>query len=120
MYVKMQLIPVIRNRSGDLPYLFDEYGDNEKGKAVINNAKTRRVSVCNALDCLVIHESRLDDLGYIVELCRDSDVIIYADETFNALKENIRKSFLKRQRQNHSEREYLSYKMAGKNCFFVQ
>ena len=54
---------------------------------IINNAKTRRVSVCNALDCLIVHEKRLHDLDYLVGLCADSNVIIYADEkAYQALK----------------------------------
>ena len=50
------------------------------GKAIINNAKTRRVSVCNALDCLLIHESRLADLPALCEKMAEKQVIIYADE----------------------------------------
>ena len=73
-------IPVIETGAGICHTYFDEYGDIEKGRAIINNAKTRRVSVCNALDCLVVHESRLKDLQYLVGLCRDSDVTIYADD----------------------------------------
>ena len=108
-------IPVIETGAGICHTYFDEYGDNEKGKAVINNAKTRRVSVCNALDCLVIHESRLDDLGYIVELCRDSDVIIYADEkAFNALKGKYPEKLLEKATPKSFGTEFLSYKMAVK------
>ncbi len=58
-------VPVIETGAGICHTYFDEYGDRDKGRLVINNAKTRRVSVCNALDCLIIHESRLDDLGYL-------------------------------------------------------
>jgi glutamate-5-semialdehyde dehydrogenase len=80
-------IPIIETGAGICHTYFDEYGDREKGRIIINNAKTRRVSVCNALDCLIIHGSRLDDLDYLVGLCRESDVIIYADEkAFGALK----------------------------------
>ena len=73
-------IPVIETGAGICHTYFDESGDKEKGREIINNAKTRRVSVCNALDCLIIHEKRLDDLDYLVGLCSDSNVIIYADE----------------------------------------
>ena len=50
------------------------------GKAIIFNAKTRRVSVCNALDCLLIHSSRLSDLPALCEKMAEKNVIIYADE----------------------------------------
>lgn len=59
-------VPVIETGAGVVHTYFDKDGDIEKGKAIINNAKTRRVSVCNALDCLIIHSSRLDDLEELV------------------------------------------------------
>lgn len=59
-------VPVIETGAGVVHTYFDKDGDLEKGKAIINNAKTRRVSVCNALDCLIVHSSRLDDLKELV------------------------------------------------------
>lgn len=59
-------VPVIETGAGVVHTYFDKDGDLEKGKAIINNAKTRRVSVCNALDCLIIHSSRIDDLKELV------------------------------------------------------
>ena len=47
-------IPVIETGAGVVNTYFDKDGDLEMGKAIINNAKTRRVSVCNALDCLLV------------------------------------------------------------------
>ena len=82
---------------------------------IINNAKIRRVSVCNALDCLIIHENRLDDLDYLVGLCSDSDVIIYADEkAFEALKGKYPSDLLKKATAESFGTEFLSYKMAVK------
>ena len=59
-------VPVIETGAGICHTYFESSGDVKKGAAIINNAKTRRVSVCNALDCLVIDSSRLADLP---ELC---------------------------------------------------
>ena len=73
-------IPVIETGAGVVNTYFDKDGDLEMGKAIINNAKTRRVSVCNALDCLLIHESRLADLPALCEKMAEKQVIIYADE----------------------------------------
>ena len=72
-------IPVIETGAGVVPAYFDKYGDLEMGKAIVNNAKTRRVSVCNALDCLLIHKDRLPDLK---ALCQPmaGRVTIYADK----------------------------------------
>jgi len=108
-------IPVIETGAGICHTYFDEYGDLEKGRIVVNNAKTRRVSVCNALDCLVVHENRLDDLSYLVGLCKDSDVLIYADEkAFNALKGKYPEKLLEKANEKSFGTEFLSYKMAVK------
>jgi glutamate-5-semialdehyde dehydrogenase len=56
-------VPVIETGAGIVHTYFDESGDLEKGAQIIANAKTRRVSVCNALDCLIIHASRIQDLA---------------------------------------------------------
>lgn len=60
-------IPVIETGAGICHTYFDEFGDTNKGADIIHNAKTRRVSVCNALDCTIIHEKRLADLPLICE-----------------------------------------------------
>ena len=60
-------IPVIETGAGVVNTYFDKDADLEMGKAIICNAKTRRVSVCNALDCLLIHEERLGDLVELVK-----------------------------------------------------
>ena len=73
-------IPVIETGAGVVNTYFDKDGDLEMGKKIIYNAKTRRVSVCNALDCLLIHIDRLDSLSNLVEPLAEKNVIIYADE----------------------------------------
>ncbi len=73
-------IPVIETGAGIVHTYFDESGDLAYGKAIILNAKTRRVSVCNALDCLVIHQNRLTDLAALVLPMADKEVEILADE----------------------------------------
>ena len=72
-------IPVIETGAGVVNTYFDKDGDVEMGKAIINNAKTRRVSVCNALDCLLVHESRLGDLAALVKPLLDHKVTLYVD-----------------------------------------
>lgn len=71
-------IPVIETGAGVVHAYLDKDANLEKAKAIINNAKTRRVSVCNALDCLLVHSSRLKDLD---EICGafTSKVTIYTD-----------------------------------------
>ena len=108
-------IPVIETGAGICHTYFDEYGDKEKGRLIINNAKTRRVSVCNALDCLIIHEKRLSDIDYVVGLCSESSVIIYADpKAYKALSGKYPSDLLKKATSDSFGTEFLSYKMAIK------
>ena len=64
-------VPVIETGAGVVHAYFDKDGDLEKGRAIINNAKTRRVSVCNALDCLLIHRDRVGDLPALLAPMQD-------------------------------------------------
>lgn len=73
-------IPIVETGAGVVNTYFDKYGDLDIGRAIVNNAKTRRVSVCNALDCLIVHADRLVDLPGLVELMKDKNVELYADE----------------------------------------
>lgn len=106
-------IPVIETGAGICHAYFDEYGDLTKGKSIVFNAKTRRVSVCNALDCLVIHESRLSDLPELCAKLAEKEVIIYADEkSFSILKEKY--PLLKEADNESFGTEFLDYKMSVK------
>jgi glutamate-5-semialdehyde dehydrogenase len=114
-------IPVIETGAGICHTYFDEYGDKEKGREIIHNAKTRRVSVCNALDCLIIHEKRLLDLDYLLGLCSQSDVVVYADEkSFAALSGKYPARLLQRANEESFGTEFLSYKMAIKTVNSVE
>ena len=106
-------IPVIETGAGVVNTYFDAEGDIEMGKAIINNAKTRRVSVCNALDCLLIHESRLADLPALCEKMAEKQVIIYADEqAYAAL--NSKYPLLEHATDNSFGTEFMDYKLAIK------
>ena len=106
-------IPVIETGAGVVNTYFDKEGDQEMGKAIINNAKTRRVSVCNALDCLLIHESRLADLPALCEKMAEKQVIIYADEqAFKNL--DGRYPLLEHATDESFGTEFMDYKLAIK------
>ena len=105
-------IPVIETGAGICHTYFDEFGDTNKGADIIHNAKTRRVSVCNALDCTIIHEKRLADLPLICEKLKDSHVIIYADP--QALEGRYPAELLEHAKAESFGTEFLDYKMAVK------
>ncbi|QGY45359.1 glutamate-5-semialdehyde dehydrogenase [Maribellus comscasis] len=108
-------IPVIETGAGICHTYFDEFGDAEKGTEIIFNAKTRRPSVCNALDCLVIHESRLADLPDFGKKLSESSVVIYADEkSYEVLKDTYPRELLFPATEESFGTEFLSLKMSVK------
>ena len=108
-------IPVIETGAGICHTYFDLDGDKEVGRIVIHNAKTRRVSVCNSLDCLIIHKDRLKDLPFLVELMEQNQVEIFADpHAFEALSGNYPVTLLHPALPDSFGTEFLSYKMAIK------
>lgn len=108
-------IPVIETGAGIVHTYFDESGDLEKGKAIIFNAKTRRVSVCNALDCVLIHQSRLHDLTALLMPLAEKQVELFADEiSYEMLKSSYPSNLLNRATEDHFGTEFLSLKMAVK------
>lgn len=70
-------VPVIETGAGVVHAYFDKSGDLEKGKRIINNAKTRRVSVCNALDCLLVNKDRADELDALLAPMKDKVTFHY-------------------------------------------
>jgi glutamate-5-semialdehyde dehydrogenase len=106
-------IPVIETGAGVVNTYFDKDGDLEMGRAIINNAKTRRVSVCNALDCLLVHLDRLGDLENLVSPLAEKNVIIYADEqAYTAL--DGRYPYLQPATADSFGTEFMDYKLAIK------
>jgi len=108
-------VPVIETGAGIVHTYFSETGDIEKGSNIIFNAKTRRVSVCNALDCLVIHESRINELTKLTEKLSTENVEIYADnKSHEKLKNNYPANLLFESTEDDYGREFLSHKMSIK------
>lgn len=108
-------VPVIETGAGVCHTYFDASGNLEKGIRIVNNAKTRRVSVCNALDCLLVHESRINDLAQLCAPLQESKVTIYADEAaYGALCGHYPASLLVQALPEVYGTEFLDYKMAVK------
>ena len=106
-------IPVIETGAGIVHTYFDLDGDLAKGRAVVCNAKTRRVSVCNALDCLVVHRGRLADLAALCDPLAAARVTIYADaEAYAALEGRYPACLLRPASEEHFGTEFLDYKLA--------
>lgn len=113
-------VPVIETGAGVVHTYFDKDGDLEKGKRIICNAKTRRVSVCNALDCLIINSNRLNDLPAIAAPLAEKNVEILADErAYKALEGNYKAS-LKHAQESDFGYEFQALRMAIKTVDNLQ
>ena len=108
-------VPVIETGAGICHTYFDQNGDITKGESVIFNAKTRRVSVCNALDCLIIHRERLADLPLLCKRLATQKVIIQADErSYDSLEGHYPPELLQQAGAASFGTEFLDYKMSIK------
>lgn len=105
-------VPCIETGAGVVNTYFDASGDIQKGIKIVTNAKTRRVSVCNALDCLIVHSSRLADLPALVGSM--PNVTLYADSRAYAALEGKTSSVLEHATATSFGTEYMDYKMAIK------
>ena len=105
-------VPVIETGAGVCSCYFHSSGDVEKGRNIIFNAKTRRVSVCNALDVLLIDRSRLADLPALAAPLAGKNVTIYADNDAYAVLMEGSYPLLAHATGDDRGREYMDYKMA--------
>lgn len=108
-------VPVIETGAGICHTYFDETGDKVKGADIIFNGKTRRVSVCNALDCVIINEKRLLDLPFLCKRLATKNVVIYADlKAYTILDGHYPAGLLKKATEDSFGTEFLDYKIAIK------
>jgi glutamate-5-semialdehyde dehydrogenase len=108
-------VPVIETGAGVCHTYFDAAGDTAKGAAIVFNAKTRRVSVCNALDTLIIHSARLGDLPEICAPLVSKSVIIYADPRAHAaLDGHYPATLLQPATPESFGTEFMDYKMSAR------
>lgn len=112
---KNSKVPVIETGAGIVHTYFDKSADLKKGTDIIFNSKTRRVSVCNSLDCALIHAFRLTDLPELARPLGEAGVEIFADEqAFDVLKGDYPVELLHKAGPEHFGTEFLSMKMAVK------
>lgn len=109
-------IPVIETGAGICHTYVDEFADLAKAKAIVTNAKARRVSVCNALDCVIIHQSQLKNLGEIVkDLGQEHKAEIFADEaSYKFLEGNYPSDLLFKADEESFGTEFLAMKLSVK------
>lgn len=113
-------VPVIETGAGVVHTYVDRDADLQKAIPIVLNAKTRRVSVCNALDCLLIHKDRLPDLPSICQPLWERGVVIEADETAFSALSSCNKTQLCQASEESFGTEFLSLRMAVKTVSSVQ
>ncbi|MCS7019428.1 MAG: glutamate-5-semialdehyde dehydrogenase [Cytophagales bacterium] len=114
-------VPVIETGAGIVHTYVDSSADTAKAANIIFNAKTRRVSVCNALDCLIVHRDKLAELADITCGLAAKQVQIFADEqAYAALKHHYPEHLLKKAAPEHFGVEFLDYKMSIKTVANIE
>ncbi|GJM35506.1 MAG: gamma-glutamyl phosphate reductase [Saprospiraceae bacterium] len=109
-------VPVIETGAGIVHTYYDQTADQEKGMAIIENAKSRRVSVCNALDTLLIHQDRMSDLPALLQrLGEVHHCEVFADSpAYQQLKDHYPDDLLHAAQSKDFGTEFLSMKMSVK------
>ena len=108
-------IPIIETGKGVVHMYYDHTANRDLALTIINNSKTWSVNSHNALECLIVHSSRLSDLFTLFNPLADARVTVYADErSKNALHGRYPSDLLKHADENSYGAEFLDYKMAVK------
>ena len=108
-------VPVIETGAGVVSTYLDKAADMKIAPQIICNGKTRRVSVCNALDCLIVHQDRLPDLYRVCQPLEAYHVTIYADQpAWTALTGKYPEALLQPADSDTFGTEFMDYKLAVK------
>lgn len=79
-------IPVIETGTGNCHIFVDETADQDKALAIIKNAKTQRMGVCNACESLVIHEKiAAEFLPKLYQMLDECKITMRADDAARAV-----------------------------------
>lgn len=114
-------VPVIETGAGIVHTYYDASANLQKGASIIANAKTRRVSVCNALDCLIMNRERLEDLREIGDKLAEKKVLIFADSpSYEVLKDFYPPELLETAQEEHFGTEFLSLTLSIKTVENIQ
>jgi glutamate-5-semialdehyde dehydrogenase len=108
-------VPTIETGAGIVHVYVDTSADIEKARKIVENSKTKRPSVCNALDCLIVHRDRLSDLPTIMQDLAGHGVEVFADEeSYAVLDTHYDAKLLQKATDESFGIEFLSLKMSIK------
>ncbi len=108
--VQNSTVPVIETGAGNCHVYIDEFADIDMAVEIVNNAKTRRISVCNTAESLLIHKN-IAELALIAIKAKldEKNVILYGDNVAREICPDIEKAT-----EEDWATEYLDYKMSVK------
>ena len=108
--VQNSTVPVIETGAGNCHVYIDEFANIDMAVEIVNNAKTRRISVCNTAESLLIHKN-IAELALIAIKAKldEKNVILYGDDVARAICPDIEKAT-----EDDWATEYLDYKMSVK------
>lgn len=113
--VENSTIPVIETGTGNCHIFVDEDAHVEQAVSIIINAKTQRISVCNACESLLIHEKIADKLLPALGCAlREKNVEMRGDERVRELIPDAGKAT-----EEDYGREYLDYILSMKTVTSV-
>jgi glutamate-5-semialdehyde dehydrogenase len=79
-------VPVIETGTGNTHVLVDASADVDRAAAIVENAKTQRVGVCNALENLLVHADVAERALPVIAQCLAAHgVVLHADERSRAI-----------------------------------
>ncbi len=108
-------VPVIETGAGIVHTYWDKSGRVDYAQKIIRSAKTRRPSVCNSLDTLLVHESNLNNLNQVIAPLKEQNVEIFADESsYKTLENQYPNNLLKKANSEHFGTEFLDFKLSIK------
>jgi glutamate-5-semialdehyde dehydrogenase len=109
-------VPVIETGAGVCHTYIEKTANLKKAAKIVENAKTQRPTVCNALDTLVLDQSIANKfLPIVARRLSKQKVTIKADPySYKILKNYYPEKLLKQASKNDFGKEYLSLKMSVK------
>lgn len=103
-------VPVIETGSGVCHLYIDEFANLEMAAKIAENAKIQRPSVCNAIECIVVHKKMLQEFLPLLAKTFDGRVKIHADEqSFSILKNHVASELLFQATEDDFGNEYLDF-----------
>lgn len=114
-------VPVIETGSGVCHLYIDEFANLEMAAKIAENAKIQRPSVCNAIECIVIHKKMLQEFLPLLAKTFDGRVKIHADEqSFSILKNHVASELLFQATEDDFGNEYLDYECCIKTVDSIE